>query len=207
MTSKGMRESPLFMRNSFSSVGKWGIPLVKKQVLPSANVNLVACSNTRADDNEVNRQKGVHFFVDDYRFKSIYNHPERSLKRFSQYAFLLTPDFSTYAEMDLWRQLESVAQNRWVGTYWQSKGLTVIPTVSWSTPRSFEFCFDGIEEGSTVAVGMIGCKRAKQAFLRGYNEMLERLDPEHIIVFGMPFQEMKGNLIVVDYLASRKVVY
>ncbi len=207
MTSKGMRESPLFMRNSFSSVGKWGIPLVKKQVLPSANVNLVACSNTRADDNEVNRQKGVHFFVDDYRFKSIYNHPERSLKRFSQYAFLLTPDFSTYAEMDLWRQLESVAQNRWVGAYWQSKGLTVIPTVSWSTPRSFEFCFDGIEEGSTVAVGMIGCKRAKQAFLRGYNEMLERLDPEHIIVFGMPFQEMKGNLIVVDYLASRKVVY
>ena len=207
MTSKGMRESPLFMRNSFSSVGKWGIPLVKKQVLPSANVNLVACSNTRADDNEVNRQKGVHFFVDDYRFKSIYNHPERSLKRFSQYAFLLTPDFSTYAEMDLWRQLESVAQNRWVGAYWQSKGLTVIPTVSWSTPRSFEFCFDGIEEGSTVAVGMIGCKCAKQAFLRGYNEMLERLDPEHIIVFGMPFQEMKGNLIVVDYLASRKVVY
>ena len=207
MTSKGMRESPLFMRNSFSSVGKWGIPLVKKQVLPSANVNLVACSNTRADDNEVNRQKEVHFFVDDYRFKSIYNHPERSLKRFSQYAFLLTPDFSTYAEMDLWRQLESVAQNRWVGAYWQSKGLTVIPTVSWSTPRSFEFCFDGIEEGSTVAVGMIGCKRAKQAFLRGYNEMLERLDPEHIIVFGMPFQEMKGNLIVVDYLASRKVVY
>lgn len=48
MTSKAMRESPLFMRNSFHSVGKWGIPLVKKQVLPSANINLVACSDTRA---------------------------------------------------------------------------------------------------------------------------------------------------------------
>lgn len=61
MTSKVMRESPLFMRNSFPSVGKWGIPLVKKQVLPSADINLVACSDTRAADNEENRKNGVQF--------------------------------------------------------------------------------------------------------------------------------------------------
>lgn len=73
-------------------------------------------------------------------------HPERSLKKYSQYAFLLSPDFSTYADMDLWRQLESVAKNRWVGAYWQSKGLTVIPTISWSTARSYDFCFDGVEK-------------------------------------------------------------
>ncbi len=206
MTSKAMRESPLFMRNSFPSVGKWGIPLVKKQALSYANINLLACSDTRTGDSEANRKKGVHFFVDDYRFKNIYNYPERSLKKYAQYAFLLTPDFSTYAEMDLWRQLESVAQNRWVGAYWQSKGLTVIPTVSWSTPRSFEFCFDGIEQEGTVAVGMIGCKHEKSGFMRGYNELLERLRPANIIVFGRPFPEMKGNIIRVDYLLSRKVV-
>ncbi len=206
MTSKSMRESQLFMRNSFPTAGKWGIPLVKKQVLPSANINLVACSDTRTADNEENRKKGVHFFVDDYRFKNIYDNPERSLKRYAQYAFLLTPDFSTYAEMGLWRQLESVAQNRWIGAYWQSKGLTVIPTVSWSTPRSFEFCFDGIEQGGTVAVGMIGCKHGKTGFMHGYNEMLERLKPESIIVFGNPFPDMGGNIIQINYLASRKVV-
>lgn len=128
------------------------------------------------------------------------------MKRYAQYAFLLTPDFSTYAEMDLWRQLESVAQNRWVGAYWQSKGLTVIPTVSWSTPRSFEFCFDGIEQGGAVAVGMIGCKHGKAGFMRGYNEMLERLKPECIIVFGSSFLEMEGNIIQIDYMDSRKVV-
>lgn len=206
MTSKKMRESSLFLRNTFPSVGKWGIPFVKKQDLPSASINLVACSDIRANDNEENRKKGVHFFVDDYRFENVYAHPERSLKRFAQYAFLLTPDFSTYAEMKLWRQLESVAKNRWVGAYWQSKGLTVIPTVSWSTPGSFEFCFDGIEKASTVAIGMIGCKREKLGFMRGYNKMLERLNPENIIVFGNPFPEMKGNIIQVDYLLSRKVV-
>jgi hypothetical protein len=167
---------------------------------------LVACSDTKANDTESNTKKGVHFFVDDYRFSGIYDHPERTLERYSQYEFLLTPDFSTYADMDLWRQLESVAKNRWVGAYWQSKGLCVIPTISWSDARSFEFCFDGVQQGSTVAVGMIGCKHSRRAFMNGYNEMIDRLHPENIIVFGPPFPDMKGNIIPVDYQSSRKVV-
>lgn len=119
---------------------------------------------------------------------------------------MLTPDFSTYADMDLWRQMESVAKNRWVGAYWQNKGLTVVPTISWSNSRSFEFCFDGVELGAVVAVGMIGCKNSHIGFMRGYNEMLRRIQPEAIIVFGTPFPEMEGNILPVDYLSSRKVV-
>lgn len=206
MTGKTMRDNPLFMRNSFATTGKWGIPLVKKQELTTENIMLVACSDTRANDNEANKKKGVHFFVDDYRFSGIYDNPERTLERYSQYAFLLTPDFSTYSDMDLWRQLESVAKNRWVGAYWQSKGRIVIPTVSWSTPRSFEFCFDGVEQHATVAVSTLGCKKVKIDFMRGYEVMLEKLRPEAIICFGDPFSEMQGNLFVVDYRESRKVV-
>lgn len=206
MTSKVMRENPLFMRNSFPSVGKWDMPLIRKQQLSSSSINLIACSDTRPNDNAQNRSKGVHFFVDDYRFEDIYNHPERSLKRYSQYSFLLTPDFSTYGEMPLWRQMENVAKNRWVGAYWQNNGLKAIPSVSWSTPRSYEFCFEGIEEYGTVAVGMIGCKHEKIAFMRGYNEMLDRLKPDTIIIFGNPFPDMKGNILTVDYMSSRKGV-
>lgn len=84
--------------------------------------------------------------------------------------------------------------------------MTVIPTISWSTPRSFEFCFDGVEPDGTVAVGMIGCKHSRLEFMRGYNAMLERLRPKKIIVFGNPFPEMQGNIISVDYQSSRKVV-
>ena len=206
MTSKTMRENPLFMRNEFSTTGKWGIPLVTKQEITTDNIMLVAYSDIRTNDNKDNKKKGVHFFIDDYRFSGIYNNPEHSFERLSQYSFLLTPDFSTYADMNLWRQLESVAKNRWVGAYWQSKGLCVIPTISWSDARSFEFCFDGVQQGSTVAVGMIGCKHSRRAFMNGYNEMIERLLPEKIIVFGTPFPDMKGNIITVDYQSSRKVV-
>ena len=117
-----------------------------------------------------------------------------------------SPDFSTYSEMDLWRQLESVAKNRWCGAYWQSRGQIVIPTISWGTPRSYEFCFDGAETNGIVAVGMIGCKGNRLAFMRGYTIMLEKLSPSAVICFGTPFPEMEGNIISVDYRSSRKVV-
>lgn len=206
MTSKTMRDNPLFMRNNFKTSGKWGLPLIQKQTLSTDNIMLVACSDTRANDNNENKQKGVHFFVDDYRFQGIYDNPDRTFERYSQYSFLLSPDFSTYTDMDLWCQLQSVAKNRWVGAYWQSKGLTVIPTISWGLSQSYEFCFDGVEKGATVAIGMIGCKQSKLNFMRGYNEMLRRLEPEKIICFGSPFDEMQGNIITVDYRESRKVV-
>lgn len=194
------------MRNEFKTQVRWNIPIVKKQAINLEGVSLIACSDTKLNDKEPNLKRGVHFFVDDWRFNGVYKNPERTLKRYSQYSFILTPDFSTYSDMDLWRQIESVAMNRWVGAYWQKKGLTVIPTISWSTPRSFEFCFDGVEKDSVVAVGMIGCKRNKSGFMRGYNYMLDKIKPKAIICFGKPFDEMKGNIIQVDYLSSRKVV-
>ena len=206
MTSLEMRSNPLFMRNGFKGSGKWEIPLIKKQIISLDNIQLIAMSDTRQNDIPKNTKCGVHCFIDDYRFTSTYFNPNRTIKKLSQYAFLLSPDFSTYSDMQYWRQLESVAHSRWVGAFWQSKGLIVIPTVTWSDAKSYSFCFDGIEKNSIVAIGMIGCKHNKSGFLNGYNAMLEKIEPIAIICFGTPFNEMDGNIIVVDYLASRKVV-
>ncbi len=206
MTSIEMRGNALFRRNEFATVGQWQIPLIERQDIDLENVDLISYSDIRFNDNVHNRNKGVHFFVDDYRFEGVYRNPEKSLGRLSQYKFLLTPDYSTYSDMNYWRQIESVAHNRWVGAFWQDQGQIVIPTISWSDERSFDFCFDGIEKHSIVAVGMIGCRRCKVEFIRGYNEMLNRIEPDAIICFGNPFKEMEGRIIPIDYCKSRKVV-
>lgn len=206
MNSKDFRTNPLFLRNAYEGKGRWNIPLVRNQNINVTDIDFIACSEARSRDNKLNRTKGVHFFVDDYRFEGIYNNPMRSLGKYSQYAFLLTPDFSTYADMDLWRQLENVAKNRWVGAFWQANGLKVIPTISWSTPRSFEFCFDGLEENGIVAVSTLKCKKSKLQFMRGYNMMLKKLNPHTIICYDEPFPEMEGNIIKVDYRPNGKEV-
>ena len=61
MTSKKMRNNVLFMRNEFETVGKWGIPLVKKQIFDTRDIQLIACSDTKRNDSEENKRKGVHF--------------------------------------------------------------------------------------------------------------------------------------------------
>lgn len=203
--SKLFRTNPTFLRNSFSCEGEWNLAKINKQSINLEGINLIAFSDTKHNDKK-NQNKGVHFFIDDYRFESVYNQPERSLTKLRQYRFVLTPQFSCYAEMPMWRQIESIGKSRWCGAYWQSKGLTVIPSLCWSLYSSFDFCFDGIEEGSIVAVGTIGCRHQKANFMHGYNYMLEQIKPEAIICFGKPFPEMKGNIIMVDYNVSRKVV-
>lgn len=205
MKSKLFRYDSLFLRNEFETEGRWGFPIVKKQELELNNVGLISYSDICSKD-EKNLDKGVHFFVDDYRFESLYDKPNRSLETLKKYKFVLTPDYSLYAEMNPWRQIESVGKARWVGAKWQAEGMIVIPTISWGLPRSFEFCFDGVQKNSIVAIGMIGCKSSKNHFLKGYNQMLSKIEPEAVICLGTPFDEMDGNIISVDYLCSRKVV-
>ena len=129
MQKPNYRIDPMFMRNEYDMDGKWNFPVIKKQELSfESNVELIAVSDTSKTDTK-NLHKGVHFFVDDPRFEDIFRHPERTLDKFNRYRFLLLPDFSLFADMPLWRQIESIGKSRWCGAYWQAHNLTVIPTV------------------------------------------------------------------------------
>ena len=81
----------------------------------------------------------------------------------------------------------------------------MISTVRWGDLTSFNFCFDGIEKGGIVAVSTIGVKKQKSHFMLGYNEMLSRIKPSKIICCGKPFEEMKGDIIKVDYAKTNNL--
>lgn len=119
----------------------------------------------------------------------------RNVKKSS---LVLTPDFSTYTDYPKILQIYSHYKKHVLGAFWQKNGITVIPTVSWSDKNSFEWCFDGEPVGGTVAVSSVGtqnCKRAREMFIDGYNEMVERLKPANIIFYGKIPDECTGNII------------
>ena len=69
----------------------------------------------------------------------------------------------------------------------QDYGMTVIPTVSWSTEESFAFCFDGLPQNGTVAISTVGVmkdKKAKELFYDGLDEMIARIHPKYILIWG-----------------------
>lgn len=61
------------------------MPLIKKQAIDTRDIKLIACSDTKANDIEENKKFGVHFFVNDYRFKGIYDKPEITFNKYAQY--------------------------------------------------------------------------------------------------------------------------
>lgn len=199
VTSLSMRRDTNFIRRCFPCVGELEIPVIRRENLPGGKIDLIACSRTKKNDSPDNLAKGVHFFVDDYRFKVLRDNVESGLERYSKYAFVVSPDFSRYNEMPMWQVVNAIGMNRWCGAYWQNKGLKVFPSVGWATPNSYQVCFLGIERNSTVFVTTNGNRRSKRSYLHGYDAMLERINPTAIICLGKPFPEMRGNVIPVDY--------
>lgn len=116
------------------------------------------------------------------------------MEKLDQYYALLTPDFSCYFNMPIALQINSTFKNRWCGAYWQKQGMRVIPTIEWGDERSFEFCFDGVEQGAVVAVSTYAREEYKEEFLLGYNKMLERIKPSAILCYGELFDGMRGNV-------------
>ncbi|MBQ2671430.1 MAG: DUF4417 domain-containing protein [Clostridia bacterium] len=204
------RTSPHFLRNTLHGTGKYDMPLIPKPKIVSddfINLRLIGFDKIKADDTEhFNRM--VHFFLYDYKFEKIWKEPEKYIETLKKYKAVFTPDFSMYTQMHKLQQLYNTFKNRWCGAFLASKGIRVIPTVSWGLPSTFDFCFEGIEKGSCVAVSTYMVSEhnnhsdQKEFFMTGYNEMLKRIEPEYIICYHEPFPEMEGNIICVNYELS-----
>lgn len=137
--------------------------------------------------NKPDTSKGVHFFLDDYQFERIWQRPDFYIEKLTDFDCVLTPDFSLYLDMPIAMQVWNIYRSRLIGQIMQDYGITVIPTVSWSTKDSFDFCFDGLPKNATLAVSTIGVKQNKEQFqiwVDGMNEMIKRLSPKRIIVYG-----------------------
>ena len=177
-----------------SYVGKYEFPIVKgnhlepRRFIPFDRLNK---DNTDSD-------LWIHFYVHDYRFLPVLKKPSRYLPFFRRYGGVIGLDNSVYRDLPLTEQIHSVYLNRLFDSFLQNNGIPVIPNISWGDFRSFDFCFDGIEAHSTVAVSSYGCIKSKvdqNYFLEGFDLLLKRLRPDAIVFHG-------SLLADVEYMAE-----
>lgn len=160
----------------------WQMPIIKNnKFIPK---DLIGFNYAKSSDN---KDAGIHFYVDDYQFERIWSYPEKYVDILFEYDCILSPDFSLYLDMPMPMKIWNTYRSRQIGAYYQSKGIKVIPTISWAEKETFEFCFKGIPKGSIVSVSTIGVKRDEYAlsiWKEGMDEMIKQIEPSDILVYG-----------------------
>ena len=168
----------------FPSSNSYGIP----DMLPCEEIpaELVPYGTQVRRSYAQTKGKCVHFFLDDYQFESVWNRPQKTLQPIINVGTAFSPDFSLFIGYPRALQIYNVYRNRWLGRYWQSHDVEVIPTIAWGEPETYDFCFLGVPKNSIVAISTVGInsKEKKETFKHGFEEMIRQLEPKLVLVYG-----------------------
>ena len=172
--------------------GEYGFPAIERtDSVPQSLVSFGESVSSRKFDSF------VHFFQNDNVFMRVWNNPFRYLPILAKYRGVLAPDFSIMWNYPLFVQVESIGRSRMIGSWLQRGGCDVIPTARWGVEETYDFAFEGISPGGTVAVGTLGCtknREAREVFTKGLRELLRRVSPSHLLVYGPLNKGMFGSV-------------
>ncbi len=130
----------------------------------------------------------VAFYEQDRNFERLWRNPRQYESRLKKFQGVISPDFSLYRNMPLVMQMWNTYRGRTLAVWLQQNGVPIIPNVRFNDERTYAFCFEGIEAGKTVSVGTHGCiqhREDREYFKRGLAELVRRLSPKTILVYGM----------------------
>ncbi len=140
-------------------------------------------SDKRTDEEKAH--VGVHFFLDDYQFERIWTNTELYVDKLSKYACVASPDFSPIQGLPMATQIWNSYRKHWVGAYLQSCGIIVIPTLT-GNPDALPWWLDGEPHNSIVITSAMwtSTDAMKADFKLLWDDMLQKLSPSHVIVYG-----------------------
>lgn len=156
--------------------------------------------------NTTKRDAGVHFFLDDYQFERVWNRPREYLYKLAEFECVLTPDFSLYLDMPMAMKIWNVYRSRLIGQMLQNIGVKVIPTLQWAEPATYDFVFDGLPSGGTVATSTVGVMRDQDAldlWRVGMEEALSRVKPQTVICYGTDKIDFDFGKVEVVFIKAR----
>ena len=177
--------------------------------------------------DEINRKnKNFHneayvcFFEDDQSFDNtngIWLRSDRAKKFLGHFEGIVCPDFSTYQDfpkpLKQWNYYRINAFGHWYGVILERY---VVCLVRWGSEETFSYCFDGKPKNSMLLVSTVGgnprklCNRIR--FEKGLREMVKRLSPHTILVYGSAsspvFDELrKQGINIIAYPSRMSRVY
>ncbi|MBZ4030222.1 DUF4417 domain-containing protein [Ligilactobacillus salivarius] len=183
--------------------GKYDIPKIYSvEYMPDDLLGFNYVTNT------TDKSIGVHFFLDDYQIERVWNRPEFYINKLKDFDCVLTPDFSLYSDMPKSMMIWNTYRSRLIGQLMQKAGIIVIPTVSWADETTFDFCFDGLPQESTLVISTIGVKQNQSKYKvwqSGVNEMIKRCRPKKLMIYGGKVDYQFPKNIITKYYENKNI--
>lgn len=180
----------------FTGVGPYEIPQIQPETVRIDKLQWIPYNYAAtATDKAI---KGVHFYVDDYQFTRLWNRPDDYIPLLQQFGAVCSPDFSQYTDMPVAMRIYNHYRKHWLAAYWQMHGIHVIPTLCWSAPDSFKWCFDGEPTNSIVSISSVGARWVMDDFKVGCREAIKRLNPSQILWYGKCPEEFDWNITRIE---------
>ncbi|MDW3023124.1 DUF4417 domain-containing protein [Ligilactobacillus salivarius] len=183
--------------------GKYDIPKIYSiEYMPDDLLGFNYVTNT------IDKSIGVHFFLDDYQIERVWNRPEFYINKLKDFDCVLTPDFSLYSDMPKSMMIWNTYRSRLIGQLMQKAGIIVIPTVSWADETTFDFCFDGLPQESTLAISTIGVKQNQSKYKvwqSGVDEMIKRCRPKKLMIYGGKVDYQFPKNIITKYYENKNI--
>ena len=184
----------------FSSSNEWGIPDLREDMLSDQIPDRVWNARSTEDASKTiyahasggmtkeNCKGGVLcFYVEDYKFDSLWNDAVRMLAKLIQFEWgsVVEPDFSITGTLPKILRLHAIYRTRWISRYWQEAGVKVIPTIKFGLESDGDIFYSGIPKGAHV----VSCQSrtsagGKKYFVEGLTRALIALKPKNVLVYG-----------------------
>ena len=170
--------------NLYYTDNEYGFPVVKssEDMHIQELIPFHMCKKKLVRDKD----KTVHFFLDDYKFEVLWSNPKKCLEILKYYGQCISPTYSIWEMQPYALNLYNMYRSRWVTRYLQENDVKVLVDVRWAGKDTYDYCFSGIEHNSPVIVNTVGTKLKanRQMFIDGFEEMVARLEPSELYVYG-----------------------
>lgn len=190
-----MTRDPLNMRLlSANRTGKYDFPPIARYngEIPS---ELIPFNYAKSHPD---RNVGVHFFIDDYRFNALWKNPAKIFD--NNPAAAVECNYSLFDTTPLAFGLQFIYQKRWMARYWQENGIRIYEDLNVSS-KFFEYNRMGVPDGWNAfatrgALGGLELLKAKFNQAR----QISGLDSPNLIVYG-------GGKEVHDFCCRHSLLY
>lgn len=150
----------------FPSDNQMEIPSLLLDVQPRSVEIPFLCFGEQKRSKNMQGSGVLHFYTDDYRWQSIYEHPEKILKH--NPGAIIEPNYSVFNETPVAFGLQSVYKKRWIARAMQERGIPVF--VDLNVANKF------------YAINLFGIPKGYGSFCtRGYSDRLPALEYEYML--------------------------